>query len=150
MALTRGIVAGQARAADERASHNLPVAGSSPARPTCSFNKRVRLLRQMVLRSSGSCEATAYGHEYCEGTAAGAVAKRRQRMFYLSVAADAATTWADAIRCNRRHRRYEQVRGKRCRERGTDGFDDHPFPLCPVTGCTVQEMARVRFSRANI
>jgi hypothetical protein len=65
----------------------------------------------MVLRSSSSCEATADGHEYCEGTAAGAVAKRRQRMFYASVAAYAATTWADAIRCNRRHRRYEQVRG---------------------------------------
>jgi hypothetical protein len=36
MAPTQGIVAGQARAADERASHNLPVAGSSPARPTCA------------------------------------------------------------------------------------------------------------------
>ena len=104
----------------------------------------------MVLHSSRSCEATADGHEYCEGTAAGAVAKRRQRMFYASVAAYAATTWADAIRRARGHRRYEQVRGKRCRERGTDGFDDHPFPLCPVTGCTVQEMARVRFGRTTI
>ena len=66
------------------------------------------MLRQMVLRSSSSCEATADGHEYCEGTAAGAVAKHRQRMFYPSVAAYAATTWADAIRCARRHRRYEQ------------------------------------------
>jgi len=37
MALTRGIVAGQARVAAERASHNLPVAGSSPARPTCGY-----------------------------------------------------------------------------------------------------------------
>ena len=35
MALTPGIVAGQARAAIDRASHNLPVVGSSPARPTC-------------------------------------------------------------------------------------------------------------------
>ncbi len=112
--------------------------------------RKARVLRQMVLRSSSSCEATADGHEYCEGTAAGAVAKLRQRMFYASVAAYAATTWADAIRCNRRHRRHEQVRGKRCRERGTDGFDDHPFPLYPVTGCTVQEMACVRFGRANI
>jgi hypothetical protein len=25
----------------------------------------------------------------------------------------------------------------------TDGFDDHPFPLCPVAGSTVQEMACV-------
>jgi hypothetical protein len=32
----------------------------------------------------------------------------------------------------------------------TDGFDDHPFPLCPVAGSTVQEMACVRFGRANI
>jgi hypothetical protein len=83
-------------------SHNPPVVSSSPTRPTCSFSKRARVLRQMVLRSSGSCEATAYWHEYCEGTAAGAVAKRRQRMFYPSVAAYAATTWADAIRCARR------------------------------------------------
>jgi hypothetical protein len=37
MASTRGIVARQARAADERASHNRPVAGSSPARHTCGF-----------------------------------------------------------------------------------------------------------------
>lgn len=76
--------------------------------------------------------------------AARACAAREHALFYASVAAYAATTWADAIRCNRRHRRYEQVRGKRCRERGTDGFDDHPFPLCTVTGCTVLEMACVR------
>ena len=56
--------------------------------------RKARVLRQMVLRSSSSCEATADGHEYREGTAAGAVAKRRQRMFYASVAAYAATTWA--------------------------------------------------------
>jgi hypothetical protein len=37
VALARGIVAGQARVADECASHNLPVAGSSPARPTCGL-----------------------------------------------------------------------------------------------------------------
>jgi hypothetical protein len=36
-ASTRGVGARQARGADERASHNLPVAGSSPARPTCGF-----------------------------------------------------------------------------------------------------------------
>jgi hypothetical protein len=57
----------------------------------------------------------AGGHGYYEGTVAGAVAKRRQRMFYASaaalrrVAAYVATTRADAAR---RHRRYEQVTGK--------------------------------------
>ena len=60
----------------------------------------------------------AGGHGYYEGTVAGAVAKRRQRMFYASaaalrrVAAYAATTRADAVRRARRHRRYEQVPGK--------------------------------------
>jgi integrase len=58
------------------------------------------------------------GHGYREGTVAGAVAKRRQRMFYASaaalrrVAAYMATTRADAVRRARRHRRYEQVPGK--------------------------------------
>jgi hypothetical protein len=60
----------------------------------------------------------AGGHGYREGTVAGAVAKRRQRMFYASaaalrrVAAHVATTRADAVRRARRHRRYEQVPGK--------------------------------------
>jgi integrase len=60
----------------------------------------------------------AGGHGYYEGTVAGAVAKRRQRMFYASaaalrrVAAYAATTRAEAVRRARRHRRYEQVPGK--------------------------------------
>ena len=60
----------------------------------------------------------AGGHGYREGTVAGAVAKRRQRMFYASaaalrrVAAYVATTRADAVRRARRHRRYEQVPGK--------------------------------------
>lgn len=60
----------------------------------------------------------AGGHGYYEGTVAGAVAKRRQRMFYASgaalrrVAAYVATTRADAIRRARRARRYEQVPGK--------------------------------------
>ena len=36
MASKRGVVAGQAGAVNERAAHNLPVAGSSPARPTCA------------------------------------------------------------------------------------------------------------------
>lgn len=50
----------------------------------------------------------AGGHGYYEGTVAGAVAKRRQRMFYASaaalrrVAAYAATTRADAVRRARR------------------------------------------------
>jgi site-specific recombinase XerD len=58
------------------------------------------------------------GHGYHEGTVAGAVAKRRQRMFYASaaalgrVAAYVATTRADAVRRARRHRRYEQLPGK--------------------------------------
>jgi site-specific recombinase XerD len=60
----------------------------------------------------------AGGHGYHEGTVAGAVAKRRQRMFYASaaalrrVAAYVATTRVDAVRRARRHRRYEQVPGK--------------------------------------
>ena len=62
--------------------------------------------------------SAAGGHGYREGTVAGAVAKRRQRMFYASsaalrrVAAYAATTRADAVRRARWHRRYEQVPGK--------------------------------------
>ena len=60
----------------------------------------------------------AGGHGYYEGTVAGAVAKRRQRMFYASaaalrrVAAYVATTRADAVRRARRHRRYERIPGK--------------------------------------
>ena len=60
----------------------------------------------------------AGGHGYREGTVAGAVAKRRQRMLYASAAAlrrvagYVATTRADAVRRARRHRRYEQVSGK--------------------------------------
>lgn len=60
----------------------------------------------------------AGGHGYHEGTVAGAVAKRRQRMFYASaaalrrVAAYVATTRAEAVRRARRHRRYEQLPGK--------------------------------------
>ena len=54
----------------------------APPAPPAVLISAPAVLRQMVLRSSGSCEATAYGHEYCEGTAADAVAKRRQRMFY--------------------------------------------------------------------
>jgi site-specific recombinase XerD len=60
----------------------------------------------------------ASGDGYHEGTVAGAVAKRRQRMFYASaaalrrVAAYVATTRADAVRRARRHRRYEQVPGQ--------------------------------------
>jgi hypothetical protein len=60
----------------------------------------------------------AGGHGYCEGTVAGAVAKRRQRMFYASAAAlcrvagYVATTRVDAVRRACRHRRYKQVSAK--------------------------------------
>jgi site-specific recombinase XerD len=58
------------------------------------------------------------GHSYYEGSVAGAVAKRRERMFYASAAAlrrvagYVATTRAEAVRRARRHRRYDQVPGK--------------------------------------
>ena len=58
------------------------------------------------------------GHGYHEGSVAGAVAKRRERMFYASAAAlrcvagYVATTRAEAIRRARRHRRYDQMPGK--------------------------------------
>src|SRR5207248_2346945 len=61
------------------------------------------LVHQVRLRGGGTA------------TVAGAVAKRRQRMFYASAAAlrrvagYVATTRADAVRRARRHRRYEQV-----------------------------------------
>jgi site-specific recombinase XerD len=58
------------------------------------------------------------GHSYYEGSVAGAVAKRRERMFYASAAAlqrvagYVTTTRAEAIRRARRHRRYDQMPGK--------------------------------------
>jgi hypothetical protein len=58
------------------------------------------------------------GHCYYEGSVAGAVAKRRERMFYASAAAlrrvagYIATTRAEAVRRAQRHRRYEQLPGK--------------------------------------
>jgi len=54
---------------------------------------------------------------YYEGSVAGAVAKRRERMFYTSaaylqrVAGYIATTRAEAIRRAWRHRRYDQMPG---------------------------------------
>jgi hypothetical protein len=52
-AFTRGIVAGQASVANERASHNLPVVGSSPTRPTQSdlHRSRYRLVVTSLLQS---------------------------------------------------------------------------------------------------
>ncbi|MGH3407354.1 MAG: site-specific integrase [Streptosporangiaceae bacterium] len=58
------------------------------------------------------------GHGYHEGSVAGAVAKRRERMFYASAAAlqrvagYIATTRAEAVRRAQRHRRYDQMPGK--------------------------------------
>ena len=58
------------------------------------------------------------GHCYYEGSVAGAVAKRRERMFYASATAlqrvtgYVATTRAEAIRRARRHHRYDQIPGK--------------------------------------
>jgi site-specific recombinase XerD len=60
----------------------------------------------------------ATGHRYYEGNVAGAVAKRRERMFYASAAAlqrvagYIATTRAEAIRRAQRHHRYDQTPGK--------------------------------------
>jgi hypothetical protein len=60
----------------------------------------------------------AAGQCYYEGSVAGAVAKRRERMFYASavalqrVAGYIATTRAEAIRRARRHHRYDQMPGK--------------------------------------
>ena len=58
------------------------------------------------------------GHCYYEGSVAGAVAKRRERIFYASATAlqrvggYIATTRAEAIRRAQRHHRYDQMPGK--------------------------------------
>jgi len=81
------------------------------------FSSGLRLREGGCLLTLEVPEAAA-GHCYYEGSAAGAVAKRRERMFYASAAAlrrvagYIATTRAEAIRRARRHRRYDQMRGK--------------------------------------
>lgn len=81
------------------------------------FSSGLRLREGGCLLTLEVPDAVA-GHCYCEGSVAGAVAKRRERMFYASAAAlrrvagYLATTRAEAIRRARRHRRYDQVPGK--------------------------------------
>jgi integrase len=58
------------------------------------------------------------GHRYYEGTVAGSVAKRRERMFYASAAALArvsgytVTTRRQAVRVAQRHGRYDRLPGR--------------------------------------
>ena len=81
------------------------------------FSSGLRLREGGCLLTLEVPEAAA-GHCYYEGSVAGAVAKRRERMFYASAAAlrrvagYIATTGAEAIRRARRHRHYDQVPGK--------------------------------------
>jgi site-specific recombinase XerD len=81
------------------------------------FSSGLRLREGGCLLTPEVPEASA-GHCYYEGSVAGAVAKRRERMFYASAAAlrrvagYVAATRAEAIRRARRHRRYEQMPGK--------------------------------------
>jgi site-specific recombinase XerD len=81
------------------------------------FSSGLRLGEGGCLLTLEVPEAAA-GHSYYEGSVAGAVAKRRERMFYASAAAlqrvagYVATTRAEAIRRARRHRRYDQMPGK--------------------------------------
>ncbi len=81
------------------------------------FSSGLRLREGGCLLTLEVPDATA-GHRYYEGSVAGAVAKRRERMFYASaaslqrVAGYIATTRAGAIRRARRHRRYDQIPGK--------------------------------------
>ncbi len=69
------------------------------------------------------------GQVYYEGTVAAAIAKRRERMFYVSVsalegiAAYMATTRRAAIRRAQRQGRYERVRGRRDVTRLSRGKD---------------------------
>ena len=53
MVSTRGIIAGQAHVATERASHNLPVAGSSPPAPPAPALPAVSVHRSCPLDGSG-------------------------------------------------------------------------------------------------
>ena len=78
------------------------------------FSSGLRLREGGCLLTLEVPDATA-GHSYYEGSVAGAVAKRRERMFYASaaslqrVAGYIATTRAEAVRRARRHRRYDQI-----------------------------------------
>jgi site-specific recombinase XerD len=87
------------------------------------FSSGLRLREGGCLLTLEVPEAAA-GHCYYEGSVAGAVAKRRERMFYASAAAlrrvagYVATTRAEAIRRARRHRRYEQGAGEADRHQG--------------------------------
>jgi site-specific recombinase XerD len=81
------------------------------------FSSGLRLREGGCLLTLEVPEGSA-GHCYQEGSVAGAVAKRRERMFYASAAAlrrvagYIATTRAEAIRRARKHRRYDQMPGK--------------------------------------
>jgi hypothetical protein len=81
------------------------------------FSSGLRLREGGCLLTLEVPEAVA-GHCYYEGSVAGAVAKRRERMFYASatalrrVAGYIATTRAEAVRRARRHRRYDHIPGK--------------------------------------
>jgi site-specific recombinase XerD len=81
------------------------------------FSSGLRLREGGCLLTMEVPDAVA-GLGYHEGSVAGAVAKRRERMFYASAAAlrrvagYIATTRAEAIRRARRHHRYEQNPGK--------------------------------------
>jgi site-specific recombinase XerD len=81
------------------------------------FSSGLRLREGGCLLTVEVPEVTA-GHRYYEGNVAGAVAKRRERMFYASaaslqrVAGYIATTRAEAVRRARRRRRYDQIPGK--------------------------------------
>jgi site-specific recombinase XerD len=81
------------------------------------FSSGLRLRESGCLLTVEVPDAVA-GHCYRESSVAGAVAKRRERMFYASAAAlrrvagYVATTRAEAIRRARRHHRYEQMPGK--------------------------------------
>jgi site-specific recombinase XerD len=81
------------------------------------FSSGLRLREGGCLLTAEVPEVTG-GQGYYEGTVAGAVAKRRERMFYASaaalarVAAYVATTRAEAVRRARRHGAYDRLAGK--------------------------------------
>lgn len=81
------------------------------------FSSGLRLREAGCLLTMEVPEAVS-GHCYLEGTVAGAVAKRRERMFYLSAAAlarvagYAATTRREAIRRAQRRGVYDRLPGK--------------------------------------
>jgi len=81
------------------------------------FSSGLRLREGGCLLTLEVPEAVA-GHRYYEGAVAAAVAKRRERMFYVSasalarVSSYAATTRRLAIRAAQRHGRYERMPGR--------------------------------------